>query len=72
MRQTTQAAACSLSARERQGPRQSLQNEKNGDRDPHQEGYYVELSRLARKRVTQRFFDARDCCAQRNQETWSF
>ncbi len=67
-----QAAACSLHAAERQGPRRGIQNEKHGDQDAHWEGYYVELPRLARKRDTQRFFDARDCCAQRNQETWSF
>ena len=34
--------------------------------------HYVELFRLARKRDTRRFFDARDCRARRNQETWSF
>jgi hypothetical protein len=34
-RQTTQAAACSLRAGERQGPRQGLQNKKHGDQDAH-------------------------------------
>ena len=44
--QATQAAACTLRAGERRGPRQSLQNKKHGDQDYDREGHYDELSHL--------------------------
>jgi hypothetical protein len=61
--QATRATTCSLHANQGQSLRRSCQDAQHGDQNNHRKRYYVELSRLARKRDPRRFFDARDCCA---------